>query len=253
FLQDDWKLSRKLTLSIGLRYERPGPVTERYNRSMRGFDFGVASPISAQALAAYARNPIPQVPVSQFKVMGGPTFAGVNGQPRTFWKTDQNLMMPRIGFAYSLTPKTVIRGGYGIFFDALGVVNVNVNQTGFSLSTDLIPTTDNGVTYAMTLANPFPGGFLLPSGASAGLATNLGNSITYFDENSTSSYMQRWQFAVQRQLFANTLFEATYVGNRGTRMRVGRDYNAIPAQYLSTSPFRDQAAIDFLAGQVTNP
>ena len=65
--------------------------------------------------------------------------------------------------------------------------------------------------------------------------------------------MQRWQFAVQRQLLANTLLEVSYVGNRGTRMRVGRDLNAVPAQYLSTSPFRDQAAIDFLAATVTNP
>src|SRR6185295_4781575 len=63
FLQDDWKLSRKLTLSIGMRYERPGPVTERFNRSMRGYDFSVASPIEAAAVAAYARSPIPQVPV----------------------------------------------------------------------------------------------------------------------------------------------------------------------------------------------
>src|SRR5207302_11305053 len=149
----------------------------------------VASPTQAQTLATYPPSPIQQVPVSQFKVMGGPTFAGVNNQPRTLWKTEQNLLMPRFGLAYSLTPKTVIRGGYGIFFDALGVVNVNANQTGFSLSTDLITSTDNGQSYAMTLANPFPGGFLQPTGASAGLATNLGNSISYFDENSTSSYM----------------------------------------------------------------
>src|SRR5262249_7350418 len=69
----------------------------------------------------------------------------------------------------------------------------------------------------------------------------------------TSSYMQRWQLAVQRQLVADTVLEVSYVGNRGTRMRVGRDLNPVPAQYLSTSPFRDQAAIDFLAVAVTNP
>lgn len=252
FVQDDWKISRKLTLSIGMRYERPGPVTERFNRSMRGYDFNVASPIEAAAVAAYARNPIAQVPVGQFKLKGGPTFAGVNGQPRTLWKTDQNLIMPRLGFAYTLTPKTVVRGGYGIFFDALGVTNVHVNQTGFTLSTDLVASDNNGLTFG-SLANPFPGGFLQPLGAAAGLATNIGNSLTYFDENSTSSYMQRWQFAVQRELFASTLLEATYVGNRGTRMRVGRDYNPVPLQYLSTSPFRDQPVIDFLARQVTNP
>ena len=253
FVQDDWKLNRKLTLSVGLRYERPGPVTERFNRSLRGFDFNVASPIQAQALAAYAKNPIPQIPAGQFKVLGGPTFAGVNGQPRTLWKTDQNLIMPRFGFAYSFNEKTVVRGGYGIFFDALGVVNVNANQTGFSLSTDLVPSTDNGVSYAMTLANPFPGGFLQPSGASAGLATNLGNAISYFAEDSTSSYMQRWQLAIQRQILANTLLEVSYVGNRGTRMRVTKDLDPVPAQYLSTSPFRDQPTIDALAKAVPNP
>ena len=87
----------------------------------------------------------------------------------------------------------------------------------------------------------------MPDGARAGLATNLGQGISFFDENTTSSYMQRWQFAVQRQLLSNTLIEVSYVGNRGTRMQVGRDLNAIPAQYLSTLPARDQATIDFLS------
>jgi hypothetical protein len=253
FIQDDWKVSRKLTLSIGLRYERPTPVIERYNRSVRGFDANVASPIQAQALANYARSPIPELPVSQFRAMGGLTFAGVNGQPRELWKKNQNLIMPRLGFAYSITPKTVLRGGYGIFFDALGVVNVNVNQTGFSQSTDLVPSLNNGLNYVANLGNPFPSGFAQPIGAAGGLSTSLGQGITFFDPNATSSYMQRWQLGLQRELLANTLIEVSYVGNRGTRMQVSRDLNPIPAQYLSTSPFRDQPAIDFLAAQVANP
>jgi hypothetical protein len=253
FVQDDWKISRKFTLSLGLRYERPTPVTERYNRSVLGFNASVASPIQAQALANYALNPIPELPVSQFRAVGGLTFAGVNGQPRELWKSSQNLIMPRIGFAYSLTPKTVLRGGYGIFFDALGVVNVNVNQTGFTQSTDLVASVDQGLTYSASLKNPFPGGFLLPPGSSGGIATNLGQGITFFDPNSTSSYMQRWQLAVQRQITASTLIEVSYVGNRGTRMQVTRDLNPTPAQYLSTSPFRDQAVIDQLGAQVANP
>jgi hypothetical protein len=253
YIQNDWKLSRRLTLSLGLRYERPSPVTERYNRSIRGFDASVASPIQAQALANYARNPIPEVPVGQFKALGGLTFAGVNGQPRTLWKTDQNLFMPRFGFAYSITPMTVVRGGYGIFFDALGVTNVHVNQTGFSQSTDLVPSLDNGLTYVANLTNPFPGGFLLPTGAASGLSTNLGQGISYFENDTTSSYMQRWQLALQRQLLAGSLIEVSYVGNRGTRMQVGRDLNPVPAQYMSTLPVRDQDAINFLGAQVPNP
>jgi hypothetical protein len=253
FIQDDWKLSRTFTLSLGFRYERPSPTTERFNRSVRGFDTSVLNPIHAQALANYARNPIPQVPVSAFRAAGGLTFAGVNGQPRELWKTDQNLMMPRIGFAWTVTPKTVLRGGYGIFFDALGVVNSNVNQTGFSQSTDLVASLDNGQNYAATIGNPFPSGFVAPLGAAGGLSTNVGNGISFFNSDLTSSYMQRWQFGVQRELARNTLIEVSYVGNRGTRMGVTRDLNPVPAQYLSTSPFRDQAAIDFLSAAVPNP
>jgi len=155
YIQDDWKVNRKLTLSLGLRYERPSPVVERFDRSVRNFDFSSANSIQAQAQANYALNPIPQVLAGQFRVPGGLTFAGVNGQPRELWKTSQNLVMPRIGFALSLTPKTVVRGGYGIFFDALGVTNVHVNQTGFSQNTDLVASFNNGLSYVASLSNPF--------------------------------------------------------------------------------------------------
>src|SRR5204863_9618511 len=120
-------------------------------------------------------------------------------------------------------------------------------------ATDLVPSLDNGLTYSANFTNPFPGGFLPPPRASGGLATNLGQGITFFDPNTTSSYMQRWQLAVQRQLLKDTLIEVSYVGNRGTRMQVTRDLNPTPAQYLSTSPFREQATIDFLSAQVPNP
>ena len=253
FLQDDWKVSRTLTLSLGLRYERPGPVTERYNRSIRDFAFDAASPVQASAQANYARSPIPEISVGAFRATGGVNFAGVNGQPRELWKTNQNLFMPRIGFAWSMTPKTVIRGGYGMFFDAIGVVNVHVNQAGFSQSTDLVPSLDNGLTYIANIRNPFPGTFTQPRGSAGGLSTNVGQDVNFFDPNTTSSYMQRWQFAIQRELSGRMLIETSYVGNRGTRMQITRDLNPIPEQYLSKSQLRDQPAINFLSQQVSNP
>jgi hypothetical protein len=253
YLQDDWKLSKKLTLSIGLRYELASPLTERFNRSVRGFEAAAITPVSAQAEANYARQPIDQVPASQFKVRGGLTFAGAGGLPRTLWKTDAKNLMPRFGFAYSMTPKTVIRGGYGIYYEPIAVRNVHVNQTGFSRSTDFVASVDNGQTFIANLTNPFPDGFLFPLKASGGVATNLGQGISFFNESIRNPYMQRWQFAVQRELIKNTLLEVSYVGNRGTRQRMGQPLNPVPAQYLSTSPVRDQQTINFLNAQVPNP
>lgn len=253
YLQDDWKVNRKFTLSIGLRYELASPLTERFNRSVRGFEASAVTPVSAQAEANYARQPIPEVPATQFKVLGGLNFAGASGLPRTLWKTDATNLMPRLGFAYMITPKTVFRGGYGIYYEPIAVRNVHVNQTGFSQQTAFVASVDNGQTYTANLTNPFPDGFLLPLKAAGGTAVNLGQGVSFFNENIRNPYMQRWQFALQQELLKNTLLEVSYVGNRGTRQRISQPLNPVPAQYLSTSPVRDQATINFLNAQVPNP
>ncbi len=253
YLQDDWKLSSKLTLSLGLRYELPSPITERFNRSVRGFDASAASPIEAQAKANYAKSPIPEVPFEQFRVRGGLTFAAAGGQPRELWKTSKTNWMPRLGLAYAITPKTIFRGGYGIYYEPIGITYVQVNQTGYHRSTDLVASLNNGQTYIANLTNPFPDGFERPLGASGGLATNLGQSVSFFSEDLRNPYMQRWQFALQRQLPATSVVEVSYVGNRGVRQRLGRDLNPTPRQYLSTSPVRDQTTINYLSAAVTNP
>lgn len=253
YVQDDWKLSSRLTVSMGLRYEIASPMTERYNRSVRGFDASASSPIEAQARANYAENPIPEIAPESFAVRGGLTFAGANGQPRGLWESDKWNLMPRIGFAYSITPKTVLRAGYGLFFEPIGVRYVHVNQTGFSRETDFVASIDNGQTYIADLTNPFPNGFDRPLGAEGGLYTNLGQGASFFNDRVRSPYMQRWQFALQRELPARAVVELSYVGNRGTRQRVGRQLNALPLQYLSTSPVRDQPTIDYLNRQVPNP
>ena len=253
YLQDDWKLSSQLTVSMGLRYEIASPLTERFDRSVRGFDATAASPVEAQAKLNYAKNPIPEVSPTDFKVKGGLTFANTNGQPRTLWNSDKWNLMPRIGFAYSPTRRTVIRAGYGLFFEPIGVRYVHVNQTGFSRSTDFVASLDNGQNFIADLTNPFPGGFDYPVGASGGLSTNLGQGFSFFNERIRNPYMQRWQAAVQRELPARSLLEVSYVGNRGTRQRVSRPMNAVPINYLSTSPVRDQQTIDYLNYQVPNP
>ncbi|MCX6636231.1 MAG: TonB-dependent receptor [Acidobacteria bacterium] len=252
YFQDDWKVSTRLTLSFGIRYELEQPLTERFNRSVRGFDAGAASPIEAQAKANYAQSPIPEIPVNQFQAKGGLTFAGVNGLPRTLWTTDKNNFMPRIGFAHTFNPKTVVRGGYGIFFDQLGVTRQHVNQAGFNRNTDFVASLDNGQTFVANLVNPFPSGLDRPVGAGQGLATFLGQGISYNEENLVAPYMQRWQLGVQRELPKQSMIEVSYVGNRGTKQRIGQQLDPTPRRYLSTSPVRDQETINYLAA-VRNP
>jgi len=253
YSQDDWKVSTKLTLTLGLRYELPSPLTERFNRSVESFNPSATLPIASQVLQNYAQNPIAQVPASQFKVSGGLTFAGVGGMPRGLWHTSTKEFMPRVGFAYSIRPTTVLRGGYGIYYEPLGVMNINVNQSGFSSSTAFVGSIDNGQTYTANLTNPFPGGFVMPVGAANGASTFLGQSISFFNPGLTNPYMQRWQFALQQQLPGKALLELSYVGNRGTRLRATQDLNPVPRQYYSTLPARDQTTINFLGAAVPNP
>lgn len=253
YLHDGWRLTARLTLSIGLRYEYEGPTTERFNRSIRGFDFQTANPIQDRARANYAAAPIPELPAANFRTLGGLTFAGVGGQPRGLWKGDRNNFAPRIALAYQLNPKTVMRAGYGIFYDVTGIDRQDVNQGGFSQSTNVVPSLDNGLTFRAPLANPFPDGLELPPGASGGLRTFLGRGVSYFHEQALNPYMQRWSFSVQRELPQRAVIEAAYVGNRGTQIGVGRQLDPVPGQYLSTSRMRDQATIDFLSAQLANP
>ncbi len=253
FIHDDWKITSKLSVNLGVRYEYEGPSTERYNRTIRGFDALAPSPIQDKARAAYAKNPIPEIPVSEFQTLGGLTFAGVGGNPRGLWTGDPNNMAPRIGLAYQLTPLTVIRAGYGIFYDQLGADHLDVNQGGFNQSTSVVPSPDNGVTFQVTLSNPFPSGLRLPAGSAAGLGTFLGGNISFFNERAVNPYMQRWSLSVQRELPGKVLFDVTYVGNRGTHLSVGRNINALPAKYFSTSTERDEANSLYLASMVPNP
>jgi hypothetical protein len=253
YFGDDWKVTSKLTINLGLRYELEVPITERFNRSVSGFDLTTASPIEAQAKAKYAQSPIPQVPADRFRAIGGLLFAGVGGQARTLWNYDKNNFMPRFGFAYAVNPRTVIRGGYGVFCDQLGITRQHVNQTGYSRTTNLVASLDNGQTYAATFANPFPAGFAAATGSASGLQTFMGQSVTYFNPDQLTPYMQRWQIGVQRQLIRDTVMEIAYVGNRGTKQRISRQKDPVPREYYSTSAVRDQAAIDFQSAQVANP
>ncbi|MFB3826187.1 MAG: carboxypeptidase regulatory-like domain-containing protein [Bryobacteraceae bacterium] len=260
FFQDDWKLGRKLTVNLGIRYDYEGATTERYNRNVRGFDLTSASPIEAAAVKAYAASPIPQVPAASFRVKGGLLYA--SNRQRGFWDADKNNIQPRAGMAYQLSPKTVLRAGWGIYTAPFDIDAVN--QAGFSLATPIVPSLDNGLTFRATFYNPFPDGILQPAGSSQGLATNMGLGFSVVPVARRNPQSHRVQAGVQRELAGGWVVEAAYVGTFGYDLTLGTTgatgsgesfgiLNPIPAQYLSTSPTRDTAVINLMTAQVANP
>ena len=154
YLQDDWKVNRKLTLNLGLRWEYQGPITDRHND-----------------LANF--NPTATYQIQGVNFTGGPIYPGVNGVPRGVVDQTWNHYAPRFGYAYQATSKLVARGGYGIFWvPERGVLMPAA--TGFTTSNSMIASLNNGLTPYNTIANPFPQGLVQPTGSSLGLATQLG-------------------------------------------------------------------------------
>jgi hypothetical protein len=253
FVQDDVKVSRRLTVNIGLRYELEAPLTERYDRLNAGFAFDTVSPVETVARANYAKNPVAELPLENFRVRGGLEFSGVGGLPRSPFRGEKNNFMPRIGLAWQLFPSTTVRAGYGIFFGTIGVNGTTPLQYGFEQSTPIQPTLDNGQSYRALVNDPFPNGLLSPAGASGGLTTYLSQAISVSDPVRLQPYSQRWSLSVQQVLPGQILVETSYVGSRGTRVGITRALSPTPREFLSTSPTRDQAAINLLTAAIPNP
>ncbi len=250
FVQDDFRVSSKLTLNVGLRYDYESPVTERYDRNLRGFDTTSASPIASQAQAAYAQNPIPEIPAGSFAVRGGPLFA--SDSARGFWDGDKNNIQPRLGFVFQQDAKTLIRGGAGLY--SIPNLISGVSQAGFSQQTNVVPTNDSGLNFRASISDPFPDRLTAPSGSSQGLATFIGNGLEFFPLELKNGRVFRWQIGVQRELAGQTLVEASYVGNYSDNLTVVDDsLNAVPAEYLSTLPERDTVTIGHLDQRFPNP
>ena len=214
YFQDDFKVTPKLTLNLGLRYDLMLGITERYNQNNLGFNRTVSNPIEEQAKAAYARSPIPELSAANFNVRGGLFFATPENRRNVV--ADKTNWQPRIGLAYRLTTRTVLRTGFGIFYS--GWWQPFVNATGFSAQTDMVATLDGGLTPADTLANPFPNGLVQPTGASLGLRTLLGQTLSPYDYDRKNIRNDRWSFGFQQQLLRDLQVEINYVGQRAPNL-----------------------------------
>jgi hypothetical protein len=221
FVQSDYRATSRLTLNLGIRYEVELPRTERYDRQ-NSWDLTTVNPIS-QSIGTTVR--------------GGLRFVNVDGSPRNPLDADWNNVSPRAGFAYRTRANIVVRGGYGIFFGfspaaAAGVAGQNI--TGYSSTTSIVGTLD-GATPIATMENPFPSGFVLPTGNRLGLQTQLGQDNASVQRQAKTAYMQQWNLNLQRVLPGNIAVEAAYAGSRGTHLQlpVNFSYNQLPDENLA--------------------
>ncbi|MEK7833933.1 MAG: hypothetical protein AAB401_22790, partial [Acidobacteriota bacterium] len=259
YFHDDWRVSKRLTLNLGLRYELELGITERFNRIVRGFDAATGSPIEAAAKAAYttAYNAAPaNFPLTpdKFRVVGGILYA--NDSDRSVWNADKSNWQPRVGASFKLNDKTVLRGGFGIFMAPFQIETPY--QVGYSGTTPLIASNDNGRTFVGTLNNPFPNGLLATPGASNGLLTNVGQDLGSSGSPIISAERRNAKFAraifgVQRELPGQLIVEANFVTAWGYDLGVARNLNFVPRSYWGTDPAGATAANTFLAATIANP
>jgi hypothetical protein len=191
FLQDDYRVSSKLTLNLGLRYEYETPRTERYNRATVGFDGTAVNRLGDRT------------------ILGSLVYA--NEDRRGIYLPDRNNFAPRLGLAYSMSPTTVLRAGYALNY--VPVVG-SVDAVGFSVTTPMV-TTQDGITPLNRLSNPFPQQ-LSPIGASP--AAFVGQNISYVEPKDRTLIYHTWNVNIQRQLFQRSLIQVGYIGGRGLNL-----------------------------------
>lgn len=218
FLNDDWRVSPKLTLNLGVRWEHETGPSDKNNYFITGFDTQIASPL--------------QQTVPDPKIYGAVMFAGVNGNVTYAGSPTFHKWSPRIGFAYSMNSKTSVRGGYGIFWAPMPFSYQST--IGYSQQTPIIASLDNNFTPASSLSNPYPDGLLVPVGNAAGGMTGVGQGLTIPDKDARSGYVQQYSLDVQRQLPASFALSFGYIGSRSLHLaQDGRNINQLDSSYLS--------------------
>jgi hypothetical protein len=226
YLQDDWKATRKLTLNLGLRYEIQPPVTDRYNR-LAWFDYNAVNPISSAAGQNYTGE-------LQFASSGH----------RGLFNTNHKDFAPRLGFAYQLTPKLVMRGGYGLFYPP--TYHGSGPAPGFTSVTPYVASNNNGVTSANTLSTAFSGGLVPVSGSSLGGLTDVGFSANAVSRTRKTFYVQQWSYGFQFAPTHSDVIDVTYVGNHGSHVHISSlNLNQLDPKYFSMG--------SALLTQVSNP
>jgi hypothetical protein len=236
FVQDDWRLTNRLTLNLGLRWDYESPITDRFDRQIIGFDDSTTSALGSTT------------------IKGGLLFADQNN--RFAFKRDLNNWQPRIGIAYKVSSKLVVRGGWGLSYMS-GSGDIPPTD-GFSTTTQ--PSTSEGGAGIVPLlnsvgcvgadcgmlTNPFPTGINLPPGSAQGLKTSVGLGISYFWNDRAIPYVHSFSAGFQYELPFRTVVDFSYIGSRSRALSTSKAINGINyQQYMANG--------STLTTTVTNP
>lgn len=270
YFQDDWRISPKLTMNYGLRWDYETGISERHNKDYTRYDpTYVQTAVTAPSQAAYASlvsgsstNAGVQLlqayrpNASTFVTTGAIDYAGIHGTPNTLYNPRYRYFQPRFGMAYRIYPKTVIRGGLGRFVQA--TFNTP-SQSGFSQSTSYTATTNSyREATPATWVNPYPNGVQQPTGNALAEQTNIGSVSSFTDPNAGRIYTDEASASIQQEV-RKFLFEIGGTYNHSRNLSLGVPTNSLsPAAYLAAfSPTFDSTGkpIDTLPGNtlVANP
>lgn len=207
YIQDDWRVSDRLTINMGVRYDIDLPRTEIEDR-MSWFDPDVASPLA---------EVVPGFP----DLRGGLQFVGVEGHPRTQYDGDWNNIAPRLGAVYRLSDRTVVSGAVGRFYGPGPMAaQGTVGALGYRVQTPWLTTLDS-LTPHHYLRDPFPDGFLPVTGSADGLLTGVGGRLEAPLADTRTPSTWQWHATIQREFPGLILLEASYVGTRGYDLSLG--------------------------------
>jgi len=225
YFQDDWKITRRLTVNMGLRYDFQSQAVER-NNGATNFD------------------PVCRLPNG---LAGCTVFAGFNGQPRNWRGEDYSNWGPRVGFAYDVfgNTRTVLRAGYGMMYPSQMWRENYGNTNGFAQTSTTFPQNDPNRP-AFPLRQGFPSAPIQPQGRALGAAAFLGQNVAYDESDGNIPRIQQFTLSLQQQVWKSWLFEASYAGNLGRGLTAGSyDLNQLDPRFLSLG--------QGLQAQVPNP
>jgi hypothetical protein len=215
FFQEDWRLSNRLTLNAGLRWEYEAPLTETGNQVNGGFD--------QNALALTC----PACPASGLpaQLRGGLTFAD-----GPFYKKDLNNFGPRAGFTFNATKKAVVRGGYGLTY--LDASTDRGTSIGFTRTTSYVASLDANRTPANRLSNPYPTGILQPAGPALGPATALGTNISFHTNDRKIPEFHQWSIGMQHEMPWRSVVDVSYIGSATRKIPVSLQINDLSREQI---------------------